>query len=369
MFSRIRNLAVKEMIQLTRNWLLLVFIVIGPAMELALLARATRQATNHMPAVVIDQDHSQASRRIVAAIDNTEELDVVAYLDSPAEAVPWLERNRAVMAIVLPTGLEADLAAQLTPQVQLITDGTNSTSGAAALNAAAGALNALILRQAAAYLDRGPTIDLRTEIRYNPALGADRFTITAQLGFVIYQVTLVVAVAGLAHEREMGTLEQLLVTPLQRVELIVGKAIPALAIASIDLILMWVIAVWGFQVPMRGSFLLLMALSLYFIIAEIGWGLTVSAVARTLQQAALMVFVLAMIDVSFSGYVMPVDRMPVALQVLAQVFPLQHYLVIIRSVMVKGADLLAVWPHAVALAVLGVGSNIVAVLSLRRRLD
>jgi ABC-2 type transport system permease protein len=148
-----------------------------------------------------------------------------------------------------------------------------------------------------------------------------------------------------------------------------GKAIPALIVASVDLILMWAIAVWGFHVPMQGSFLLLMGLSLFFIAAEIGWGLTVSAISRTQQQAALMIFVLAMVDVSFSGYVMPVERMPFALQMLAQLFPLQHYLVVIRSIMLKGASLPAVWNQALALGALSVGSVGVAVVSLRNHLE
>jgi ABC-2 type transport system permease protein len=368
MHRRIANLATKEMIQLSRNWLLLIFIILGPTMELVLLARATRQGTTHMPAVVVDQDHSQVSRQIIVAVDNTEELDVVAYLDSQREADDWLKRNEAVMVVVLPAGLEADLGKR-SPQVQLIVDGTNSTTGATVLNAAVGAINAWMLRGTETYSQDGPTIDLRTDVRYNPTLDADRFTITAQLGFVIYQVALVVAVAGFTHERELGTLEQLLVTPLQRVELIVGKAIPALIVATVDFGLMWMIAVWGFKVPMRGSFAMLFGLSLLFIVAEIGWGLTISAVARTLQQAALMMFVLAIIDVSFSGYVMPVSRMPVALQALAQVFPLQHYLIVIRSVMLKGATLVAVWQQALALAALSVGSIAVAVISLHSRIE
>jgi ABC-2 type transport system permease protein len=368
MFNRIRNLAAKELIQLTRNGLLLVFIVLGPTMELALLARATRQGTTHLPAAVVDQDHSQVSRQIISAIDNTEELDIVANLDSPDQIDAWLKHSQGVLAVILPMGLEADLN-DGSPQVQLIADGTNSTTSAAALNAAVGAINDFSARRAVAYLRDGPAIDLHTQVRYNPTLDADRFTITAQLGFVIYQVALAVAVAGLTRERELGTLEQLLITPIRRLELTIGKAIPALIVASGDFILMWAMAVWGFHVPMQGSFLLLVWLSLLFIAAEVGWGLTVSALSRTQQQAALIIFVLAMVDVSFSGYVMPVERMPFALQMLAQVFPLQHYLVVIRSIMLKGATLPAIWNQALALGALSVGSIGIAAVSVRTHLE
>jgi ABC-2 type transport system permease protein len=294
---------------------------------------------------------------------------VVAYLDSPDPAKAWLDRGQAVLAVILPDGLEADLVgARSSPEVQLIDDGSNSVSGSNALNAASGAINAFLARRAAA-MPGGPTLDLRIQVRYNPTLNVRQFAVTAQLGFIVYQVTLIVASLGLTRERELGTLEQLLVTPLRRLELIAGKAIPALVIAGLDFVIMWAIIVWRFGVPMRGSFALLLALSLLFIAAEIGWGLTISALSRTQQQAVLMIFVLALVDVSFSGYLVPIENMPVALRMLAQLFPLQHYLVIIRSVMLKGSGLAVVLNQVLALVALGVGSSAVALLTLRGRLD
>jgi drug efflux transport system permease protein len=366
---RIRNLVSKELIQLRRDWLMLVLIILGPTLELVLLAQSTGRGITHLPTVVVDQDHSQISRQIVAAIDNTQELDVVAYLDSPDQVKTWLDQGQAILAVILPDGLEADLVgARSSPEVQLIDDGSNSVSGSNALSAASGAINAFLARRAAA-MSGGQTLDLRIQVRYNPTLNVRQFAVTAQLGFIVYQVTLIVASLGLTRERELGTLEQLLVTPLRRLELIAGKAIPALVIASVDFVIMWAIIVWRFGVPMRGSFALLLALSLLFIAAEIGWGLTISALSRTQQQAVLMIFVLALVDVSFSGYIVAIERMPVALQMLAQLFPLQHYLVIIRSVMLKGSGLPVVLNQVLALVALGVGSSAVAMLTLRGRLD
>ena len=368
MFRRIGNVAIKEIIQLTRNWLLLIFLILGPTMELVLLAQATGQGLKHLSIVVVDQDHSQTSRQIAAAIDNTEDLDIVAYLDSPDEIDTWMERQQVIMAVILPAGLEADRATG-SPQVQLVADGTNTMASASAVQAAMGAIGDFAVRQATSYASSWPAIDLRPQVLYNPALDANFFTITAQLGFVIYQVVLVVAAVGLTRERELGTLEQLLVTPLRRLELIIGKAIPALLVGCVDFALMWMIAVWGFGVPMRGSFLLLFGLSLLFIAAEIGWGLTISGLAQNQQQAGLIIFVLALMDVSFSGYVMSVEHMPALLQIVSKIFPLQHYLEVIRSIMLKGATLQALWPQTLALVSLSVGSLAVAVISLRSRLE
>jgi ABC-2 type transport system permease protein len=186
---------------------------------------------------------------------------------------------------------------------------------------------------------------------------------------MVYQVALIVAALGLTRERELGTLEQLLVTPLRRLELIAGKAIPAVLIATVDFLLMYAVIKFGFDVPMRGSFVVLFGLSMLFIAAQVGWGLIVSSLSKNQQQAVLMVFVLALVDVSFSGYVMPVDHLPAMLRIVSQLFPLQHYLIVIRSVMLKGAGLAAVWQEALALAALSAGSISVAVISLRSRME
>jgi len=368
MFNRVINLATKETIQLVRDRIMLAFIILGPVLELVLLAHSTGQGVKDLPAVVVDQDRSQISRQIAAAVDNTDELRVVAYLNSPDQIKTWLESNQAALSIIIPKGLEANLNTN-SPQVSVIADGANSVTGGYALSAASGAINAFVTRCNAATLDKKLPIDLHIQARYNPALNVRHFAVTAQLGFIIYQVTLMIASLGLARERELGTLEQLLVTPLQRLELITGKAIPALVIAGIDFALMWAITVWGFGIPMRGSFTLLFGLSLLFIMAEIGWGLTISAMSSTQQQAVLLVFVLAMVDISFSGYMVPIERLPAAFQTLSQIFPLRHYLVIIRKVMLKGADLSILWNEVLALLALGIISNMVATISLRKRLD
>ena len=366
MLNRILNLTVKELIQLRRDWLMLLFIILAPVLELVLMAQSTGQGVTNLPTVVVDQDRSSVSRQMIAAIDNTDELRVTAYLDSPAGIAGWLDRGEAALAVVFPHGLEADLAVR-SPLVQLIADGANSIAGSYALSAASGAIQTFIARRAPA--SGWASIDLRTQVRLNPTLSIRHVTVTAQLGFIVYQVTLMVAALGVARERELGTLEQLMVTPLRRLELLSGKAAPALIVAAIDFVIMWAIVVTVYGVPMRGAFVLLFALSLLFITAEIGWGLTLSTLSRTQQQAVLLVFVMALIDVSFSGYLVPVERMPPVLQALSQLFPLQHFLVILRQVMLRGADLAVVMPQVLALIGLGIGSGAVAMISLRRRLD
>ncbi len=368
MLFRIGNLAQKELLQLTRDVMILIMILVGPVLQLALIARATTQGFHHQPIVVVDQDHSGLSRQTVEALDNTAELKVVAFLDSPDQIDPWLDRAQAIMAVTIPAGLEADLA-RGTPQVQLLVDGTRSAASNYAIAAATGAINSVAAQYRQTGASNLPLLNVRTLVRFNPTLNVSLFVISAQLGFIVYQVALIVAALGITRERELGTLEQLLVTPLQRVELIIGKAIPAVIVASLNFIIVFLIGNQGFELPMRGSFSLLLALSVLFIIAEVGWGLVLSAFSHTQQQAVLFVFVLAMTDVAFSGYTVPVERLPQFMQWIAQLFPFQHYLQILRGVMLRGADLSTLWPQTVALVILAIGSMSVALFALRRRLD
>ncbi len=368
MLFRIGNLAQKELLQLTRDAMILIMILVGPVLQLALVARATTQGFHHQPIVVVDQDHSALSRRLVQALGNTEELNVVAFLDSPEQIDPWLDQTRAIMAVTIPRGLEADLA-RGTPQIQLLVDGTKSASANYAIAAATGAVNAIAASYSQSLAGDLPLLKVRTQVRFNPALSVSFFVISAQLGFIIYQVALIVAARGITRERELGTLEQLLVTPLRRMELIIGKAIPAVVVASVNFFIVFLIVNQGFELPMRGSFSLLFGLSVLFIIAEVGWGLMISSFSHTQQQAVLFVFVLAMTDVAFSGYTVPVEQLPQAMQWIAQLFPFQHYLEILRGVMLRGADLSTLWPQALALVILAIGSMSIALFALRRRLD
>jgi ABC-2 type transport system permease protein len=368
MLFRIGNLAQKELLQLTRDVMILILVLIGPMLQLALIARATTQGFHQQPIVVVDQDRSQLSRELITALNNTEELKVIAYLDSPDQIDPWLDQAQAILAVTIPAGLEADLV-RGAPQVQLLVDGTKSASASYAIGAATGALSAVSARQQTASDLTLPAIMVRPQIRFNPTLDVSFFVISAQLGFIIYQVVLIVAALGITRERELGTLERLLVTPLRRVELIIGKAIPAVIVGVVNFFIMMLIVTQGFDVPMRGSFGLLFGLSVLFIIAEVGWGLMISAFSHTQQQAVLFVFVLAMTDMAFSGYTVPVERLPQVMQWLAQLFPFQHYLQILRGVMLRGADLATLWPQAAALVVLAIASASVALFALRRRLD
>ncbi len=372
MLGRIWNLVVKEYIQLVRDRLMTGFLLLFPAAQLMLLAQATGQGIHELSLAVVDLDRSSESRGLSRALDNVPEL-AWRYQPADADALTGLiEEGQAVAGLVIPSGFgEALAGGRGAPPVQLILDGSNTAVAATAKAAAEGVLNAYLQGLAA---ERGmaaeaASVELRIDVRYNPALKTRLFTIPAQMGFIVYQVTLAVASLAFARERELGTLEQLLVTPLRRFELITGKAILAWLVGGLDFLLMYAVVVRLFAIPMRGAFVLLLACSLFFIAVEIGYGVVISSFARTQQQAILYVFLLAMLDVALSGYLVPVKNMPALFQAAAAASPLQHYLVIVRAIMLKGAGMTTLLPQVGALGAIGVAVGLIAVATATRSLD
>ncbi|MDH7485766.1 MAG: ABC transporter permease [Anaerolineae bacterium] len=372
MWQRIGNLIGKEFIQIRRDRLLIAFLILAPVLQLSLLAQATSQGVRERPLAVLDLDHSAFSRRLVAALENTETLAVCCAPASQREVQSLLDRGQAELALVIPAGFADRLLDGDAPaQVQFIADGSNNVAAFAALSAAEGAVARFARDLAAGYgvSSSSSPVDLRVIIRYNPTLNSRHYTIPAQVGFIVYQVTLAVAAVSLAREREMGTLEQLIIAPLRRPEIIIGKAAAPMLVGCLDFAFMLAIAILVFEVPMRGSLLLLAALTVLFVIAETAWGLMISTVARTQQQAVLFVFVQAMLDMTFSGYLVPVDNLPLLLRAVSNLVPMRHYLTVIRSIMLKAATAQVLWPHILALAALGLALSTLAALNVSRRLD
>lgn len=369
MFGRIWNLIVKEFVQLSRDRLLVAFLILGPVLQLTLLTQATGKGVDHLTLAVLDLDRTRLSRQLITALDNTEELELRYYPEGMEEVRRLLDRGQASVALIIPAGFSQDLGLAKT-RVQVLADGSNSIVASVGLSAAEGVVADFAHDLAMAYgLPEGETIDLRINVLFNPTLKTRPYTISAQLGFIVYQVTLTVAALGIARERELSTLEQLIVTPLRRFELIVGKAIPAMIVGAVDFIALFAVAVLVFHLPLEGSFVLLLGLTSLFIAAEIGWGLMISILSRSQAQAVLFVFLLAMVDMTFSGYLVQVEKMPWLLRTISNLFPFQHYLTLLRDVVFKGTGLNLLWGEISALTALGTGISLIAFLSTNKRLD
>lgn len=370
MLNRLGSLIAKEIIQLSRDRVLLAFALLGPAIQIVLLGRAVSQDIQNVPVAVLDYDVTTLSREIITALDNTRELAVSHFPGSLAEAQTLIDRGDVMALVVIPPGFMRDVqSASQVPQVQVVIDGVSSLIAARTLGAAQGAVQSL-LRDAAVTAGREPGgIRVYTEALFNRSLDFRPDSITSQLGLITFQVTTLVAVMGIVREREIGTIEMLTITPLTRLELIAGKALTPLIVGLLNFLLMLGVTQVVFDVPLRGSFFALLGLTVLYLCCEIAYALMVSTLARSQQQATTVVFVWAMVALTFSGYLVPITTLPEAMQWASMAVPLRHYLDIVRSIMLKGSDIATLWPQALALAMLGVIMTALTARSLSRAIE
>lgn len=375
MFYRMRTLITKEFIQLFRDRLLAPFLLLGPLTELLLVAWSTSQGIDHLPTAVLDMDRTSASRELVVAMENAETFDPY-YVSGLDQVTDDIDHGRALAAWVIPSGFQAQLTAAGVepPQLQLIVDGSDVSAAQTAAEAGEGLAASyghgfLVQTTNAASGETAP-LDLSLRVWFNEELKESNFMIPSELGFIAAAISAMLASMVIARERELGTLEQLIVTPVTASQLVIGKSVMAVSLGYTLFLLMLGMVVWLFDVPMRGSLPLLMVLAFFYILVELGWGLMISAVARTQMQALLICFLVVMIMVIFSGYAFPVDTMPPFMQAIANIFPLKHWLIIFRGILLKGAGVEVFWRELLSIFVLGVFIYTGTVLLMRRsRLD
>jgi len=371
MFGRIRGLVIKEFAQLSRDIFFVLLITVGCISEMSAIAYATSQKVTDLPLAIYDEDHSPSSRRLKDVLSNTDTFQVVAdpgvYQDLPT----LMDHNTIYAAVVIPPAFEADLLSPARqPQVQVILNGSESAAAETALATIDGALASYSLEMAgSAAADIGSQMEPSVRVRYNEELREANYTIPSELGFILYVIALWIAALTIAKERELGTLEQLMVTPIRTIEFIIGKSIPAVIISYVNFMIMLVIVVFVFKVPMRGSLPLLLVLAFFYILVELQRGLLISALSRTQQQGLLIVFTMAFVDMTFSGYAVPVESMPRAFQLFANIFPIRHWMIIMRGIMLKDVGLETFWPHVAAIGGLGLLLLMGTLLAFQRGLS
>jgi ABC-2 type transport system permease protein len=377
--QRLRCLVWKEFLELRQNPRLFGLVIIAPIIQLTMLGYAATTDVRDVPVVVADGDRSTASRSLIARFDASANFTVIETVTTVREVDPFLQRGQAWVALAIPQGYGRSLEAREPVALQVVADGSDSNSTTVAL----GYATALIGEFAAAVAEDGHGgpgserdaanlgggIDLRIRVWFNPQLESRFFMIPGVLALLLLLVTANLAAMAIVREKELGTLEQLNVTPLRRWELIVGKLLPYGVIAMIDVLLVTAVAVFWFEVPLRGSFMLLLAMSLLYLLCTLALGLFISTVSDTQQQAmmtATFFFLTPMIYLS--GFIFPIENMPPVIQYATYLIPLRYFLVIVRGIFLKGIGLELLWPQAAALAAWGAIVLSLAVMRSRKRI-
>jgi ABC-2 type transport system permease protein len=333
----------KELLQLRRDRLTLAMMAVMPVVLLLLFGYAINTDVRHIPTLVDDHDHSAASRDLAHRLEATGFFDVVGDIHGYEEIERALRSGRARAALVVPTRFASDIASGVTAHVQLVVDGSDPQIVGSAQNTAASLVEARAVEMRVERLARvgsrvsSVPVDLVPDILYNPDQRTAVYIVPGLIGVILTLTMVMLTAMALARERERGTLEQLIVSPVRPLELVIGKILPYVAIGYVQMTLVLGFARVVFDVPIRGSLPLLYALALVFIAASLAIGLFFSTLAQTQQQAMQMSFFFLMPNILLSGFMFPFEAMPRPAQWLSQALPLTHFLRIVRGVVLKGS--------------------------------
>lgn len=360
----------KEFIQMRRDRVTLALITGLPAIQLVLFGYAVRTEVRHQRMVVVDHSRTSESRALVRALVNTGNFDVVGALPGAAEASRWLDDGRARAALVIPPDYMARIKRGETARAQLLVDAADPTAASGALGAAqlaAAARGAELVRVPPAA--RVPRVELRVRPKYNPAQRSAVFIVPGVIGILLTLTMTVVTSSAVVRERERGTLEQLVVTPIDRTSLMLGKTVPFVLVGYVQMTVVLVLGELLFDVPMRGFLPTLYLLAFPFIFASLGVGLLVSTVATTQAQAMQMSFFFALPNILLSGYMFPLEAMPAAARAIGLALPLTHFLRVLRGVLLKGATLPMLTAEGALLVAFAVVLFAVAVRRFRKTIE
>jgi ABC-2 type transport system permease protein len=374
MIRRIAALVRKEFIHLIKDWWLPAFMLFGGALELVLVGWATSRPITNLPLLVWDQDQSAESRSVVTALINTNTFRLEDEVQSMKPIEEALEKGDITAAVIIPPDYKENVTSpQGEPTLAVILNGAESIPAKEALRAIEGVTRdqgeEITLQRIGLPEESFAGFDFSLRVWFNETLSEALYTTPAELGLMLEFTVLLFAALTFSRERELGTLEQLLVMPFSSLELMIGKSIPVILVGLFDFSLMLSMVHFAFGVPVRGSLILLGLLALGYILVELSKGMVISIISRSQHQAFLLVLLVGMVDFMFTGYAAPVEGMPVALQWIANLIPAHHWLSILRGLLLKGAGLGILWPHVFALVFMGLIISIFSWRFVRQYLD
>ncbi len=376
MNNRLLSIIRKEFIQIARDRRTLVIILVIPIMQLFLLGYAATTDIRNVPLAVLDRCRCAESRALLDAYRAADYFRLAYRVDSEDELRALIERGQARAGIIIPPDYNTALA-RGEAQVAFILDGSDAAAGSTALAAATligqqHATSLMMEKLERAGMDPTrfrPPLEVRTRVWYNPDLLSSHFMIPGVIGMILFAITAVLTASAIVRERERGTIEQLIVTPIRPWELVVGKIIPYVLLAFVDTLEVLAIGHWWFGVPVRGDLSLILACSGLLLLSGLGIGLFASTIANTQQEAMLTVWMTLLPSIFLSGFFFPLEAMPGVLQAISYLVPLRYYLVIIRALLIKGVGLAAIWPETLALTLFGLLILGAAAARFRKRLD
>ena len=367
---RIKHMIIKEFIQIFRDRKMKPIIFVTPVLQLIVFGYAVTMDVANIRSAVYDLDKTSVTREIVRRFESSGYFRIVAYPGSDDEVRHLLDKGDATVVLGFDRRFTSDLEAQRRPSLQILLDGTDSNTAMVAAGYASAIISSFsqdfILKTA----DRtGGHLDVRPRAWYNADLKSRNYNVPGVIAIMVFLVCLLLTSMAIVREREIGTMEQLMVTPIRPAEIILGKTIPFAVIGLFDMFLVTLVGVIWFEVPIRGSIPLLALATAVYLLSVLGFGLFISTISRTQQQAMMASFLFFAPAILLSGLMFPIENMPFIVQLITYLNPLRYFLVIIRGVFLKGSGMGILWPQFLALFILGASVVVTSSLRFQKRLN
>lgn len=369
MLERIYRLVIKEFIHFFRQKRTVFFLVVPPVVQLLLFGYVATTDVNHVSTALYDLDKTYESRELARQFEASQYFDILYRPAAPYEIKNLLDRGKVLCAVQLNPDFGKNLRKGYPAQVQVIVDGTDSNTALIAL----GYINGILNRFGQEFLPSGPSavpmpVDIRPRVWYNPSLESRNYYVPGVIATIVLLTCLILTSMSVVREREIGTMEQLMVTPIRPIELMLGKTIPVAAVGYFDMVLVTVVGTVWFGVPIKGSILLLVLCTGVYLLSVLGIGLFISTISKTQQQALMATFLFFMPAILLSGFAFPIESMPPFFQHITYASPLRYFLVIVRGIFLKGIGFESLWTQILTLFLLGIAILSLSASRFRKRL-
>ena len=363
-WARLKQMVKKEMKQTVRDPKSRPIIFVSPVIQMILLGYAATTDVKDVATIVVDHDQTSESRALIDAYRSTGYFIITERTDRAEDLVSALARGDAMMALTIPAGFAADMRSGRGAKVQALFDGSDASQATVAQSYSSQIAGQFGAKMMGKRMVGG--VELRSRAWFNPSLESKYFNVPAIMGIQIMMICLILTAMGVVREREIGTLDQLLVSPITPTELMLGKTIPVLLIGLFHLVIYTGLTIFQFGVPLEGSFIALFLAAFVYVLAALALGLLISTVSKTQQEAFMLLILVVLPAVMLSGFVSPIESMPEVFQWMTVVNPIRYFLEIVRGVFLKGIGLERLWPQYLILLMMAVGTMMLATRRFRR---
>lgn len=351
----------KEFIQVFRDRAMIFIIFLMPLIQVLLLGSAVSTDIKHIKTIICDLDHTPSSRELIRRFQHTKYFDLQFIETNQKNITPYIDQGKATVAIVIPTRFEKDLRRNQSPTVQILVDGQDSNSSLIAMGYANRIVQAFSLEKLQNSLTSNPKIfrqihlvEPETRIWYNPNLEAKNYMIPGIVVVLLTAITTLLTALGLVREKEIGTLEQLMVTPIKSYQLMIGKTVPFAILGLFEISFAIAVAKLWYQIPIRGNLLLFFGFSFIFMFTTLGVGIFVSTISKTQQQALFLAWFFMIFAILMSGFMFPIENMPKLMQYLTYINPVRYFITIVRELFLKGSGLSYLWLQGLIMTIFSI---------------